>query len=412
MWIERKVCRSGSWVSLSRRTVGKPVATEGKRKFIATFRCLLALTILCTISCSEEETADGVDENNGSTVTFYYGADLSYVNEMEDCGATYSNRDGIVQDPYSIFAAEGANIVRLRLWHNPTWTNYSNLQDVKKSIQRAYGEGMQVLLDFHYSDTWADPAKQQIPAAWIASIDDTPVLGNLLYDYTYDTLMQLARENLLPNIVQVGNEINPMILQDGDPVWPIDWTRNAALINKGIQAVRDVAQEQNKDIEVMLHIAQPENGLWWFDQASDAGVTDYDWIGLSYYPIWSEYNLDQVQAPLSSLINEYGKKLMIVETAYPFTLNNADAANNILGEEALIGGFPASPQGQLDYLNRLQEVIEDAGGQGLIYWEPAWVSTGCPTLWATGSHWDNATLFDQNNRATIGMSFYNITRDD
>ena len=389
-----------------------------KRKYTTMLKFIFAMTLLAASSCSDENTAATYNNDDGNAgnvpepIDFYYGADLSYVNEMEDCGAVYSNRGGIVQDPYSIFAEEGANIVRLRLWHNPTWTNYSNLQDVKRSIQRAKDEGMQVLLDFHYSDTWTDPAKQQIPAAWIASIDDTPALGNLLYDYTYETLTELASENLLPNIVQVGNEINPMILQDGDLVWPIDWTRNAALINKGIQAVRDVAQEENKDIEVMLHIAQPENGLWWFDQATDAGVTGYDWIGLSYYPIWSEYDLNQVQAPLTSLINDYNKKLMIVETAYPFTMNNADAANNILGQDALTGGFPASPQGQLDYLNRLQEVIENAGGQGLIYWEPAWVSTRCSTLWATGSHWDNATLFDQNNRATVGMTFYNATLND
>ncbi|ARN77255.1 arabinogalactan endo-1,4-beta-galactosidase [Nonlabens spongiae] len=394
------------------------ISLSRKRKYTTMLKFIFAMTLLAASSCSDENTTVSENDDDGNVgsvpepVSFYYGADLSYVNEMEDCGAIYSNRDGIVQDPYSIFAEEGANIVRLRLWHNPTWTNYSNLQDVKRSIQRAKDEGMQVLLDFHYSDTWTDPAKQQIPAAWIASIDDTPALGNLLYDYTYDTLTELASENLLPNIVQVGNEINPMILQDGDLVWPIDWTRNAALINKGILAVRNVAQEQNKEIEVMLHIAQPENGLWWFDQATDAGVTDYDWIGLSYYPIWSEYDLNQVQAPLTSLINDYNKKLMIVETAYPFTMNNADAANNILGQDALTGGFPASPQGQLDYLNRLQEVIENAGGQGLIYWEPAWVSTGCSTLWATGSHWDNATLFDQNNRATIGMTFYNATLND
>lgn len=415
--------------SLSRRAVGKPgqlrrsgyqgcMATEGKRKYNLMFKILIAITLFAASSCSDrknnfnENTDDGNVSVAPEPIAFYYGADLSYVNEMEDCGATYKDRSGAVQDPYSIFADEGANLIRLRLWHNPTWTNYSNLQDVKRSIRRAKSEGMQVLLDFHYSDNWTDPEKQQIPAAWIGSIDDTVALGSLLYHYTYDTLSELADEGLLPKIVQVGNEINPMILQDGDLEWPIDWTRNAALINKGIEAVRNVAQAENKEIGIMLHIAQPENGLWWFEQATDAGVTDYDWIGLSYYPIWSQYDLNQVGAPLDSLINDYNKKLMIVETAYPFTMNNADAANNILGQDALTGGFPATPQGQLDYLNRLQQVIEDAGGEGLVYWEPAWVSTGCSTQWATGSHWDNATLFDQNNQATIGMTFYNATLNE
>ncbi|MBC3845350.1 glycosyl hydrolase 53 family protein [Winogradskyella echinorum] len=373
----------------------------------------LIITVLI-ISSIYACTGSNSDNNNEAEtpISFYFGADLSYVNEMEDCGAIYKNRAGNVQDTYAIFKNEGANLVRLRLWHNPTWTNYSNLQDVKKSIQRAKNQGMHILLDFHYSDTWTDPSKQQIPAAWINQIDNTEALGNLLYNYTYNTLLELSNEGLSPNIVQVGNEINPMILQDGDLVWPIDWARNSHLINKGIEAVRTIAEDKNETIEVMLHIAQPENGLWWFEQATQNGVTDFDWIGLSYYPIWSDYSLNEVQTPLTTLINTYNKKLMIVETAYPFTMDNADSANNILGNDALVDGYPASQQGQLDYLNQLKLVIENAGGQGLVYWEPAWVSTDCSTLWAQGSHWDNATLFDNNNQANLGIQFYNASLND
>ena len=187
--------------------------------------------------------------------------------------------------------------------------------------------------------------------------------------------------------------------------------RNAFLLNKGIKAVRDISKEKDKKVEVMLHIAQPENGLWWFKEATENGVADYDWIGLSYYPIWSEYTLNNVGAVFQTLINTYNKKLMVVETAYPFTLNNIDEANNILDDKALISGYPATGQGQLDYLNKLQEVIKNAGGEGLVYWEPAWVSTNCSTLWGKGSHWDNATLFDQNKKATLGMQFFNASKN-
>jgi arabinogalactan endo-1,4-beta-galactosidase len=372
--------------------------------------------ILSFFSCSSVN--DNGDSNNNpinpdpETSAFYYGADLSYVNEMEDCGATYINSNNITKDPYKIFKDAGANLVRVRLWYNPTWTNYSNYNDVKTSLQRAKTEGMKILLDFHYSDTWADPSKQEIPAAWLNEINNTEALGDLLYNYTYETLNNLSNSNLLPDIVQIGNEINPMILQQGDLVWSIDWERNSSLLNKGIKAVRDISVEKNKDVEVMLHIAQPENGLWWFEQATQNGITDFDWIGLSYYPLWSEYALNNVGNPISTLINTYNKKLMIVETAYPFTLTNADAANNILGQDALISGYPATQQGQLDYLNHLKTAIENAGGEGLIYWEPAWVSTGCSTLWAQGSHWDNTTLFDNNNKATLGMTFYNSSLND
>ena len=379
-----------------------------------TYKILILILCLISISCNNSTTAteDPTDDVIDTPIAFYYGADLSYVNEMQDCGATYKNSNGTVQDPYIIFKNEGANLVRLRLWHNPTWTNYSNLQDVKRSIQRAKTQGMHILLDFHYSDTWTDPSKQQIPAAWINVIDDTQTLGNVLYNYTYNTLLELFNEDLLPNIVQVGNEINPMILQDGDLVWPIDWERNSYLINKGIEAVRNISEDKNETIEVMLHIAQPENGLWWFEQATQNGVTDFDWIGLSYYPIWSDYSLDEVQTPLTTLKNTYNKKLMIVETAYPFTMDNADNANNILGNDALVNGYPASQQGQLNYLNQLKTVVKNAGGEGIVYWEPAWVSTDCFTLWAQGSHWDNATLFDHDNKANLGMKFYNASLND
>ena len=369
----------------------------------------LKLFLLSFLACStNKDSNDPIEEiSNPETTLFYYGADLSYVNEMIDCGAVYKHSNGITKDPYVIFKEAGTNLVRLRLWHNPTWTNYSNYNDVKFSIQKAKSQGMKVLLDFHYSDTWADPGKQEIPAAWISEINNTPALGDLLYNYTYQTLNNLNALNLLPDIVQIGNEINAMILQEGELEWPIDWERNSFLINKGIQAVRDISQETDKNIEVMLHIAQPENGLWWFEQATLNGVTDFDWIGLSYYPLWSTYTLDNVSTPINTLINTYNKRLMIVETAYPFTLDNADAANNILNSDALISGYPATQQGQLDYLNQLQSIIENAGGEGLIYWEPAWVSTTCSTLWAQGSHWDNATLFDHDYKATLGMQFYN-----
>lgn len=371
------------------------------------FSVLFILVIfLATISC--ESNSNGAKVATPiQDISFFYGADLSYVNEMEDCGAIYKNRNGAPIDVYNIFKDEGANLVRLRLWHTPDWTNYSNYNDVKKAIQRAKSYGLKVLLDFHYSDTWADPYKQEIPAAWLAEINNTQNLGNLLYNYTYSTLDSLAQDNLLPDIVQVGNEINGMILQQGELVWPIDWERNSRLLNKGIEAVRAISVDQSQPIDVMLHIAQPENGLWWFEQATQNGVTDYDWIGLSYYPTWSDYDLNEVETPLRTLINTYNKRLMVVETAYPFTLDNVDAANNIMGESALTNGIPATEQGQLDYLNQLYTIIKNAGGEGLVYWEPAWISTSCSTLWGQGSHWDNATLFKPDGTPTKGMQFYN-----
>jgi arabinogalactan endo-1,4-beta-galactosidase len=329
--------------------------------------------------------------NPSAAAPFYFGADLSYVNEMQDCGAQYRD-GGAVKDPFVIFKNHGANLVRVRLWNDPTWTHYSNLADVEKTIARAKAQRMQVLLDFHYSDTWADGDKQVAPKAW-AGIIDTGELSHRLYQFTFDTLAELNAKGLAPDMVQVGNETNPELL-GGVKGKPIDWTRNAALLNAGIQAVHDAGKAFATPPRVMLHIAQPENAEWWFPQATAAGVKGYDVIGLSYYPKWSSKTLAGLGHTILSLRKTYGVDVMVVETAYPWTLDNADSAPNILGADALLPGYPATPDGQKRYLIDLTQTVIDHGGDGVVYWEPAWVSTGCSTPWAKGSAWDNATFFD------------------
>ncbi len=372
------------------------------------------ILLLCLlVSCKDQKEHQNNFKKKNDPITeeikFYKGADLSYVNEMLDCGGVFYDSLGKEKDPYHIFKQNGANLIRLRLWHNPDWTDYSDFEDVKRSIKKAKSNKLKVLLDFHYSDTWADPHKQQIPKAWRKYINDTDTLGDLLYNYTFNTLKKLSLENLTPDIVQIGNETNAMILQEEKHVDTIDWKRNAYLLNKGIKAVRDFSEIKGENIEVMLHIAQPENALWWFKEAKANGISNYDWMGLSYYPKWSVYKLDHVGEAFSSLINTYNKKLMIVETAYPFTLEDNDEAGNILGTDALIEGYPATEQGQLNYLTELSKIIFNSGGKGIVYWEPAWISTECSTLWGKVSHWDNATLFDYNNRPNLGMKFFNST---
>ena len=364
--------------------------------------CLFVLFSCLIISCSKRKLETIEDDNRA--LSFYSGVDLSYVNEMEDCGAIFKNLDNAVQDPYKIFYDAGAKIVRIRLWNNPEWTNYSNIEDVKKSISRAKMLGLKILLDFHYSDTWADAGKQIIPKEWEELINDRNALGQKVYSYTKSVLEVLIAENLKPDIVQIGNEINTMILQEeNNHNSEIDWDRNSFLINSGISAVRDL----EKGIEVMLHIAQPENASWWFNKASINGITDFDWIGLSYYPKWSTINIDDIDLEVKSLIENYNKRLMVVETAYPFTLKSKDNASNILGEDSLISNFPASVDGQYNYLQYLKSKLISGGAEGLIYWEPAWVSTRCKTLWGTGSHWENSTLFNFENKANKGVLFLN-----
>jgi arabinogalactan endo-1,4-beta-galactosidase len=343
----------------------------------------------------------------------FAGVDLSYVNEVEACGAQY-RLNGKLRDPFELFAEKGANLVRLRLWNNPDWTNYSTEADVTRSIERAAKAGMHVLLDFHYSDDWADPQKQTIPAAWAADIGDADKLATHVYEYTRDVLSRLNARGLLPYMVQVGNETNTQMLRPADTKGlPIDWARNAKILNAGIRAVREARAADGSSPKVMLHVAQPENVEPWFAAAAEAGVRDFDYIGVSYYPKWSTFNMNQAQAALATIRQRFKADIIVVEVSYPWTLRDAgDKASNILGEDSLLRGYPATPGGQQRFMNDVVQMTLKAGGVGVVYWEPAWVSTKCPTRWGIGSHWENATLFDfrKGNELTPAADFLEAIR--
>jgi hypothetical protein len=260
---------------------------------------------------------------------------------------------------------------------------------------------MSTLLDFHYSDNWADPGAQEIPAAWEDLNDEE--LAEAVYQYTYDVLTELATEDLVPAFVQVGNETNSGILKRGTEQ---NWTRDAELFNAGIQAVRDFSEESGTQPAIILHVAQPENTGWWFTEAEAAGVTDFDVIGISYYPQWSTFSIADMGAQVSYLRQRFGKEVMVVEAAYPWTREALDeSADNILTQG--LRGYPVSPAGQHRFLNDLTQSLISNGASGVVYWEPAWVSTECSTRWGQGSHWENATFFDfqNDNEVLEGIRF-------
>lgn len=342
-----------------------------------------------------------------SSQEFYLGADLSSLNEMEDCEAIFYE-NGVAKDPYLIFDEHQTNIVRYRLWHTPAWGDYSDYEDVKKAIERAKAVGLKVLLDFHNSDTWADPGNQLRPEAW-QDIDDLNVLADSLYNYTYQTLERLQQENLLPEMVQIGNETNGnILLKVGEPLHPRDWERNIMLFEKAISAVAQINADFGENVKTMIHIAQPENALGWFADATANGFASYDMIGVSYYPGWSVMGIREAAAAIKSLKETYNKEVMVVETAYPWTLEWDDNAGNILGPDNLLPYYNNNPSPgiQKDFLTELSWLVKDNGGSGVIYWEPAWVSTECGTQWATqGSHLENATFFNFDWELHEGIEF-------
>ncbi len=359
-----------------------------------------------------------------SSQSFYFGADLSYVNEMEDCVVVYKEQ-GQPKDVYQIFADHHCNLVRLRLWHTPSWYDalnagkrFSDFQDVRKSIIRAKVLGMNVLLDFHLSDNWADPSHQVAPSAWLGVVDNLPLLKDSLYNYLSKTLLDLDAEGLLPEMVQIGNETNKGILLS--PAvdaggWSLNWSRNSQLFKRAIQAVRDVETSTGKKIKVALHIAGPANAGWLMDGFWTNGVTDFDVIGLSYYWAWHKpASIGDAGNVVAELRQKYpGKELMIFETGYPWTSQWEDNANNLITE--LNPSYaPASPANQRKWLVDLTQEIINKGGKGVLYWEPAWQSSPCLTQWGQGSHQEHATFFDFQNNLLLGggMDFMSHNYDN
>ncbi len=330
---------------------------------------------------------------------FYRGVDLSYVNQMEDCGVVFTD-SGQAKSAYEIMTDRGANLVRVRLWHDPlAWSNfpssYSSYTDVEEAIARARAQGASVLLNFHYSDTWADPGKQHIPSAWASLINNTPALADQVYSYTYQVLSDLAAQGLQPEFVQVGNETNGNILNNLG-LFPINWNRQATLFNAAIDAIRDVDAANDARTRVVLHVANPAHGGWWVEDAKLNGILDFDVLGLSYYPQWHGSTVAAVAATVAQLRDTHNRNVMLLEVGAPWTSSGNDSASNILG--SAVAGYPVSPQGQRDWLVDLADAVHAAGGLGIVYWEPAWVSSNCGTEWAAqGSHYENATFFDFNN---------------
>ena len=342
---------------------------------------------------------------------FVMGADLSYVNAVQDFGGVYKD-SGATKDPFRLFKDHGANLVRVRLWYNPQWQTtlnggkiYSDLADAAKTIQRAKAAGMAVNLDLHYSDSWADPSKQETPAAWSGLALNQ--LKDSVYQYTLRVLKYLESINLTPEMIQVGNETNPGMLFPVGKVVNDDWTAFAGLLKSGIKAVRDFSAGSVIKPQVILHVAQLQNADWWANGViNKGGVTDFDVLGLSHYYVWSTVAaMNDVSTIIRSLKNKYGKKVMIVETAYPWTSGNADSYNNVLSGAAGFGSYAVSKEGQYQYLKDLTQQVISGGGSGIMYWEPAWITSSLKDSWGTGSSWDNSTLFDFSGNALPAIDY-------
>jgi arabinogalactan endo-1,4-beta-galactosidase len=343
---------------------------------------------------------------------FAMGADLSYANQILDHGGVYKD-SGNVEDPYAIFRKYGANVIRFRLFYNPVWTKevygtdgvqmYNDFNDVKKGIGKAKAAGMEVCLDFHFSDTWAGTSKQEIPSEWTSPT--LSLLKDSIYTYTLRTLQKLGAAGLMPEFVQAGNEINPGLLLPFGNRWNNNENNMITLLNSAISAIRTAGAAGAIKPKIIIHVAQPENARVWFNGLANEGLTDYDIIGISYYYMWSSTALTSVKNFVADLRTTFRKDVMIMETVYPWTTGWADNYNNMITESALVYGYPATEAGQYKYMHALTQQVIDGGGIGIFTWEPDWITSQMKDLWGTGSSWECNTFFDFEGNSLKGIRY-------
>jgi len=331
---------------------------------------ICSLAFLFFIGCA---TKRSVITNH--TDAFVKGADIGWLPQMEATGYKFYNSEGVEEDCFKILKDRGINTIRLRAWVNPSddkMTGHCSTEETVAMAVRAKKWGMRILIDLHYSDSWADPGKQRKPKAWEGQ--DFPTLLNDVYNYTYGVMTALKKAGVTPEWVQVGNETpGGMIYPEGRTS---NWDQLSQLINKGYDAVKAVSPQT----KVILHIDQGNNNQrfrTWFDNAT-AHNTRYDVIGFSYYPYWlpghPDYTLsiDDLGNNLNDMASRYHKEVMVVE----------------------VGNDDNKPDNTYNMLLAVQQKVKDVPngkGIGVVYWEPegarswshyalsAWGDDGKPT---------------------------------
>jgi arabinogalactan endo-1,4-beta-galactosidase len=313
------------------------------------------------------------------------GADISMLPEIERAGGVY-RQNGKPQDAIQILRDHDCTLFRLRLFVNPETDfnkSYGATQDlpyVRALAKRIKSAGGQLLLDLHYSDTWADPGKQFKPAAW--SKLDFDALEKQVHDYTVSVLKDLHDNDISPDMVQVGNEITSGILWPDGKVLDapkdqeqVQWQRFSRLLNAGTKAVR----ETDPTARIILHIhggGKPGLPKWFFAKLDQYPV-DFDIVGLSFYPAWGD-SLDALKQNMKDVVGAYGKDVLIVETSYPWRdLETTDPAMQ----------WPQTPAGQRQFLHDLVNALDNVPkrhGLGFVWWYPEAIPTHGLQIWRQG----------------------------
>ena len=327
------------------------------------------------------------------------GADISFTLQEESVGAKYSD-SGVPMPLERILAARGATYVRLRAWVNPP-PGYSDTRAALELARRAKAAGLKIFLNLQYSDFWADAKKQSTPAAWRGL--DLPSLSGVVRDYTRRTVEDFARQGTPVDMIQIGNEVTNGMLWPAGQIYRQtgeNWVDFVALLNAGIAGAREGNLDPEHRLNVVIHFdrgGDNDGARYFFDRILSAGVTVFDGIGLSYYPFWHG-TLGGLRRNLDDLASRYGKELILVEAAYPWTLEGgvADLGVSQRGELPQSRRYPPTVSGQERFFSSLRRImaeVPDRRGAGLFVFEPGWL----PGVgWEPGGAdpWANLTMFD------------------
>ena len=371
---------------------------------------------------------------------FILGMDASCVPSLENSGVKYYDHNGTEKDVYQILSENGINYIRVRIWNDPYDANGNGYGggncDLANAIaigQRATKYGLKLLVNFHYSDFWADPGKQAVPKAWKGL--DIDAKSEALYTYTKDCLEQLVAAGVDIGMVQVGNETNGALCGENGSA-PDGWKNITQLMKAGSRAVREVCP----DALVAIHFTNPERvGSYenYGKQLQEHRV-DYDVFASSYYPYWHG-TLSNLTTELNKIADQYGKKVMVAETSYAYSTADTDYHGNTVGSGSSTG-HPYTVQGQADQIRDVIQAVADMhSGIGVFYWEGTWISVGGSSyqenaaLWEKyGSGWassfaseydpkdagqwyggcavDNQALFDKDGKALESLKIFTLVR--
>ena len=347
----------------------------------------LSLTLLAGCSGGQKASETAGQTEGPGPEPFILGMDASSVIAEEASGVKYYGFDGQEQDVFKTLAEAGITHIRVRVWNDPFDSEgrgfgggNCDINAAEQIGRRAAANGLKLIVDFHYSDFWADPGKQKAPRAWEGM--SAGEKAEAAYAYTRDSLKQLKDAGVTVAMVQVGNETNGALCGEKS------WDGIQQIMKAGAKATREVFPKAM----VAVHFANPEKAGSYASYAAelDKYGVDYDVFASSYYPYWHG-SLDNLSSVLSEIAEKYGKKVMVMETSYAYTDKDSDFfGNTVSSAEGPDLNFPFSVQGQADAVAAVIDTVANktANGIGVCYWEGTWISVGTQSWEKNHAIWE------------------------